>query len=237
MRRFFLLLLSLWTLPVMAASDFQTANTAYAEGRFDDARGGYERLVSSGDYSANLFYNLGNTLYRLKQNGRAVLAYKRALTLDPGHSAAAANLALVQEAAGSRVPAEPGWYRYYPRLGLDAWTWIATIAAWIFLFAAAVRLLGLAGVRRPDFLAVLALLVFLWSLPALGRETLRENSAVVLSATSARSAPTTGGEAAATLPAGSVVRLLATRGDWIYAEMPDARKLWLPAAEVEAVRL
>lgn len=219
-------------------ADFQAANAAYAEGRYSDARDAYQKLVESGNYSANLFYNLGNAWYRLDQPGRAVLAFQRTLVLSPGHSDALANLQLIRQTTGARAPAEPAWTNYYPILGAGAWVWIATLAAWALVFAVTARLFGLVRPRLAWSVAAAALLLGLGAIPMLLREQANANAAVVVSAeTIARYAPTSSGGTAERLPAGSVVRLLAERGDWSYAESPDAQKLWIPSADLAPVRL
>ncbi|HYY14868.1 MAG TPA: hypothetical protein VE758_10600, partial [Chthoniobacterales bacterium] len=39
------------------------------------------------------------------------------------------------------------------------------------------------------------------------------------------------------LPPGSEIQVLSTRGDWIYAELPNNLRGWLPAKSAELVRL
>jgi hypothetical protein len=39
------------------------------------------------------------------------------------------------------------------------------------------------------------------------------------------------------LPPGSEVKILSTRGDWIYAALPNTLRGWIPAKNVEQVRL
>ena len=71
-----------------AAGPFEAANRAYEQGRFSEAKIGYEKLVEAGEWSANLFYNLGNADHRLGAPGRAILDYERALALDPEYAPA-----------------------------------------------------------------------------------------------------------------------------------------------------
>ena len=59
------------------------ANQAYAAGRFEEAKVDYLQLVQHGAPTGNLFYNLGNSWFKLGDNGRAILNYKRALALEP----------------------------------------------------------------------------------------------------------------------------------------------------------
>jgi hypothetical protein len=39
------------------------------------------------------------------------------------------------------------------------------------------------------------------------------------------------------LPSGSEIKILSTRGDWIYAAMPNDLRGWIPAKDAEQVRL
>ena len=39
------------------------------------------------------------------------------------------------------------------------------------------------------------------------------------------------------LPPGSEIKILSTRGDWIYAALPNSLRGWIPAKNAEQVRL
>ena len=56
---------------------FAKANQDYSEGHFQEAVDGYRELVKSGQWSANLFYDLGNAWFRLGNFGEAILNYLR----------------------------------------------------------------------------------------------------------------------------------------------------------------
>src|SRR5438874_12596556 len=79
---------------VFAQSDaqFAKANQEYADRNFKEAIDGYDQLVRSGQWSANLFYDLGNAYFRAGDFGHAILNYERALALDRHHPEADANL-------------------------------------------------------------------------------------------------------------------------------------------------
>src|ERR1051326_7059342 len=78
---------------------FAKANQEYAAADFDAAASDYEELVRSGQDTPNLFYNLGNTYFRKKDFGRAILNYERALALEPHHPEAQANLRIARDEA------------------------------------------------------------------------------------------------------------------------------------------
>ena len=65
---------------------FAKANTEFAAGNFKAAIADYQTVVDSGEWSANLFYDLGNAYFRHGDFGRAILNYDRALRLDRSSS-------------------------------------------------------------------------------------------------------------------------------------------------------
>ncbi len=76
--------------------EWNRAEKAYAAGRFEEAATSFESLLAQGYRSAELFYNLGNCYARLERDGKAVLAYERALRLAPDDEAVAGNLEIVR---------------------------------------------------------------------------------------------------------------------------------------------
>ena len=81
--------LFLLALPTMQAASnedlFAKANSEFAAGNFKAAVEDYNAVVSSGEWSANLFYDLGNAYFGDGDFGRAILSYDRALRLDRHH--------------------------------------------------------------------------------------------------------------------------------------------------------
>ena len=68
-----------------AADDslFDQANAKYQSGDFKSAAALYEQGIQSGQSTASTYYNLGNARFRLKQKGKAMASYERALSLSP----------------------------------------------------------------------------------------------------------------------------------------------------------
>ena len=65
-----------------AQTDFDAANAAYADGRYEEAAAGYEALLAEGE-NATLYYNLGNARFKQGELAQAILNYERALRLKP----------------------------------------------------------------------------------------------------------------------------------------------------------
>jgi tetratricopeptide (TPR) repeat protein len=221
-----------------AGDDFAAANQLYEQGKFSDARSRYQNIALSGEWTPNLFYNLGNCEYRLGEPGRAMLDYERALALDPAHPEAKANLALLRNQTGAKAPA-PAWEQYaFTGLSQDTWAVVAAAAGWIFVFglaaAATSRRRG-AGLWLATIAAAMVVAYgagVLW-LSAQGRGM----AIVVVKSVEARLAPADSAGLADSLPAGSRVRVLSERGDWVYCELPGESRGWLPQSTIEKVRM
>ncbi|NOQ71861.1 MAG: tetratricopeptide repeat protein [Crocinitomix sp.] len=73
-------------------SSFVRGNEAYANADYETALVEYSKVVSSEQISTALYYNLGNTYYKLEQLGEAIWAYEKALKIDPSNENAQFNL-------------------------------------------------------------------------------------------------------------------------------------------------
>ena len=106
------LLWSLW-LSVAAAlspADLTEANKAYSDGEFSLASQLYVDMIEEGALSGDLYYNLGNSLYREGRPGHAILSWWRALVLQPRDADALANMERVRDELGivSEIPGRSG---------------------------------------------------------------------------------------------------------------------------------
>ena len=73
---------------------------------------------------------------------------------------------------------------------------------------------------------------------ARGPVAVSNNVAIVTAKeTAARLAPADRASVAEPLPAGSRVRVLSERGDWIYCALPGGGRGWIPETQIERVRL
>lgn len=88
----------------LAARD---ADSLYRAAEYQEAAEAYEAVLTSGFTSADLYYNLGNTYYRMGETGRAILNYERALRLKPSMSDAKENLALANAHTVDRITTLP----------------------------------------------------------------------------------------------------------------------------------
>src|SRR5205814_10590505 len=139
-----------------AQTDFDKANQEYAQGHFKAAIDGYEALARSGQWSANVFYDLGNAYFRTGDFGRAILNYERALALERHHPEATANLQIARDEAHA-LELQQSWpERYLQFASVNQYCIAAAITFWLAVFGFFMLLFAL---RRSG--SLIAAFVFL----------------------------------------------------------------------------
>ena len=222
-------------------ADFTKANEEYAQGHFKQAISGYEALVSAGQWSANLFYDLGNAYFRTGEFGRAILNYERALALERHHPEAMANLQIARDEAHA-LELQQSWPERYLQFGsVNQYCIAAAIAFWLAAFA--IAMLIFARRRSATLIIALTFCLLIGAGALYGVVTLERGSngsalAIITGKdVQARLATADTANSVLALPSGSEVKILSTRGDWIYAALPNTLRGWIPAKDAEQVRL
>ena len=222
-------------------AQFTKANQEYAQGQFKDAIADYEALVHSGEWSANLFYDLGNAYFRAGDFGDAILNYDRALALDPRHAEATANLQIARDEARALELQQSRLERYLHSATTNQHTVAAAIAFWIGAFSIAAMIYAHRRSGRLVALSILSLSIFVLLVGAIAwledGSKGRALAVVTGNEVQARVATADTANAVLALPAGSEVNIVSQRGDWIYATLPNNLRGWVPARSVARVRL
>lgn len=220
---------------------FTKANQNFNDGHFQEAIDGYQSLVRSGHWSANLFYDLGNAWFRVGDFGQAILNYERALALDPHHPEAEANLRLARDEARALELKRNAVERYLSAGTPTQYSIAASIAFWLALFGFATLFFMRRRSTRLIALIVLSLGVFGGTVFALyARENGSHGRALAIVTgknVQARLATADNASSVLGLPPGSEIKVLSERGDWLYAALPNDLRGWIPAKSAERVRL
>jgi Tetratricopeptide repeat len=215
---------------------FEKANSEYAAGNFKEAISDYNTLVQSGEWSTNLFYNLGNAYYRAGDYGHAILNYERALRIDWQHPEAQANLRIARDETHGLELTPSLFERYVSAGSIGTFTFAAAILFWL-----AIMLLVIPG-RRPFLMGAIFCFV-LSGCCAIAIYTLVHGSrgqalgVIIRNNVEARVATADTARTVLALPPGSEVLIVQPRGDWTYAALPNDQRGWIPTEAVEKVQL
>jgi hypothetical protein len=194
-------------------SNFTDGVKAYDSGDFTAAAGAFERSATSQPASGS-FQNLGLAEWKRGRTGEAVVAWERALWLDPFNSATRTNLRFARHTAQLDTP-NLAWYEVVSSwLPVNWWAWIAGLSLWV-----AVGMSVLPGILRwpklawHQALAAVGMTVFMLSLPAhLGVLTRSRIGFVVQKDTELRMTPTVEAQVISRLAPGEPARLVRARG-------------------------
>ena len=122
------------------------ANAAYDAHQYQQALELYTQVDTTFGSSAGLYYNMGNTAYRLKDRAHAILFYEKALKLDPTYSQARENLQYIREKSQLDLNSADSWFNTI--LGTNGWATVALVAFVLALIAVAVVVASESGLRR-----------------------------------------------------------------------------------------
>ncbi len=220
---------------------FAKANQSYTGGNFKEAAAGYEDLIRDGRLTAPLFYNLGNSYFRLHDYGKAILNYERALALEPGHPEAQTNLRIAREEAHALELPQSWTDRVTASARPSDLAIAACVLFWLGLFIV-VSLIGTTGRRRGGVvigITLLALAAGFGAIVFLAERSPHGGGVAVVTAkqTSARLATADTAANVLTLPSGSEIKIEQERGEWAYAFLPNGSHGWVPLHQIEAVQL
>jgi len=222
-------------------SDFAKANQDYAHGNFKEAISGYKTLVGPGQWSANLFYDLGNAYFRTGDFGHAILNYERALALERHHPEATANLQIARDEARALEMQQSWPERYLEFASINQYSIAAAVAFWVGVFCIVRQIFGRRRSAATIALSILSLFIFAIAILAIyeldhGSKG-RALAIVTGKDVQARLATADTANSVLALPPGSEVKILSTRGDWLYATLPNNLRGWIPARNAEQVRM
>jgi hypothetical protein len=246
--RYAALLFSLYLIFAISSSafgqsdaEFTKANHEYAQGHFKEAIASYETLVRSGQWNANLFYDLGNTYFRTRDFGRAILNYERALALDSHHPEATANLQIARDESRALELQPTRLERYLQFATINQYSIAAAVAFWLGIFGIVALIFARRRSAALMTLSILCLLVCaaaVWAIHTLDNSSKGRALAIVTgNDVQARLATADTANSVLALPAGSEIKILSTRGDWMYAALPNDLRGWIQTKNAEQVRL
>ncbi|MBU1011104.1 MAG: tetratricopeptide repeat protein [Bacteroidetes bacterium] len=225
----------------------QRGNTFYNEGNYDSAMAAYDQVIRDGYASADLYYNLGNTYFKLKKIPKAILYYEKAYKLDPSDEDIRHNLALANTMIVDRIETLPDlfykvwWNAFYGMLSADAWAWVSVVMMMLTLIMALLYFTASSVLlRKTGFFSGLVFLLGMVVTMALASQkyyyTRQVNEAIVFMPTiNAKSSPTVNSVDLFVLHEGTKVYLIDAVGSWHKIRIANGSVGWLPSEAIEGI--
>jgi tetratricopeptide (TPR) repeat protein len=226
---------------------FDEGNLLYQQQDFQGARDKYLQIESQGEISSALYYNLGNSYYRLGSFGKAILYYERALRLDPGDNDIQANLQAATQATVDRIipPQEFELARWLIwLLYVISPPSLIKLATALYLSAGLLLMIGIVSrnprtksiLKRGSLAAGIVLLITLSVAGAQWVDARKRVEAVVMdSEVKAMGAPDDGAVELFRIHEGTKVRIDESTDDWIEIVLVDGKVGWVHRKSVEII--
>jgi tetratricopeptide (TPR) repeat protein len=214
-------------------------NSLYTSGKYAEAVKTYEAIAAKGFDSFELYYNLGNALYKTNNITYSILNYERALKLSPGNEDARFNLEMAKRQVVDNIDLlpEPGFLRWWHELinsrPADTWGTHTLVSFFLFLLFFALFLFS-ATIRNKQLTFWFAILFLSYSLLTFyfgssQRSKLVHHNSGVITERSVRmkGSPSETGTELFILHEGLSVQITDKLGDWIEIRLADGNKGWV----------
>lgn len=225
--------------------EFFQANHSYADGKYEDAVLLYEQLIQSGMTTGPLYYNLGNTYFKLGRVGKSILNYERARRIMPQDEDLLANLSYVSSLVEQAQPKEE--YRLHERafltirglLTVNGWA-ASLVLCFNLLFAMLLLAIFFQGARKRALFwsSVCILLTIASSVLTVSKISALEGERegiIVQNVADVRYSPSMTGAVAFQLKEGLRAQILRREGDWCYIRLTQDKIGWVNQQAIEEI--
>jgi tetratricopeptide (TPR) repeat protein len=241
-----------WSLATVAwgqpdiKSAFESANAAYADGRYEEAIEGYEGILADRMHFESE-YNLGNAYYKTSAWGQAILHYERAALLAPSNEDVRVNLTLANAQIKDRIESlpsngirdlwervtAPGRYPLWARITLFGWTLGFMALAWR-LWVSSLENRRLLGSSAAVLIAI-GLFSMLLARTASARIESSKSAIIMAVETAVRNEPGTNGMTLFMLHEGTKVTVTERNAEHWKVQLANGNAGWIAAADLTEI--
>lgn len=229
-------------------SNFEQATTAYNEGAFEKAIDLYTTILEDGQHSAALYYNLGNSYYKLNDIPNSIYFYEKALLLAPKDAEIINNLGYAQQMTLDAIDNMPetGLSKFYKsilnKLTFDQWAYmgVAFICLFVFLYILFYYFKYSTRKRWAFIGSISSLLIAVISV-AFAYITYTEFKAnkpaiIFTDEIEIQAEPNTSSSTVFVLHAGTKVNVLEELEDWKKIKITDGKTGWIPSDNLKLLK-
>jgi tetratricopeptide (TPR) repeat protein len=225
----------------------EKGNIFYRDGEYEKAIEEFNKLVDEGYLGTSLFYNLGNSYYRIGKIGLAILYYEKALKLSPSDEDIKHNLNFASLSTVDRIQPLPTfflfewWETILGSFTENGWAYIIFILYLLVIFLAGSYFFA-RSIRQQKlvlFSGVAALLVLAISISLLvvkiNREATVKSGVILEQFVTVKSSPDPKSTDAFVIHEGLKVNLEDNLDEWIKIRLADGKVGWIENNYVEQI--
>jgi tetratricopeptide (TPR) repeat protein len=224
-----------------------TANDFYKNKQYESSIELYEEIINSGIASSSVYYNLGNSYFRIGKLGLSVLNFEKAKKIDPNDEDIIHNLEFVTSRITDKVDAIPqfflfGWWEsYISTFTINMLTMICYILYLLiiilvlsFIFNKAAR------TKRKIFFTLIPTVVFMFAfiIALIGKisyESANEYAVIIESRISVKNSPDEKERDIFLLHEGLKIKIEDNVDKWVKIRLADGKVGWVEKSTVTKI--
>lgn len=240
-----------------AATLSAKADSAYNSKIYTEAADLYKTIIKEYGVSSDIYYNLGNTYFRMGKIAQSVLAYERALKIDPSNKDARINLDFVNTTLEDKPEDNSSILgkihsEVIALMSPNAWAWtafalfaliIGLIAIYLFLSNVTIRKVGFFGAMVLFIVLVYTTIVAYQSAAAIDNNDIAIVTTPSANLTPAPSAKTDKTDKIVPVHEGTRLVIIdsvnAASNDgaqlWYHVKVNNSTAAWIDASNVERI--
>ena len=226
---------------------FEQGNNYYAKGQFKEALKVYQQLIDKGYASPALFFNTGNTEYKLGEIPSALLYYEKARKLAPTDDDINFNIKFTNLKITDKIDEVPEFFlaRWWQKFILGISISGLSVLSILFVLLASVVLIiyfftGSVNVKKMSF--YVSVILFLAGIFAVFISAKQEGyfndhkqGIIFDAAVSVKNAPMTNSGTLFILHEGTKVNILESNNDWLKIRLANGNQGWVKINSVKEI--
>ena len=223
---------------------FSKANELYNESAYDSALVMYDDIINMGYSSATLYYNIGNTYYKLKNYPMSILYYEKSLKLDPNNEDTKHNIEIARAFISDKIESVPEifiktWLNNLSNIfSANTWAIISLVTIGLFLLSLFVYLTARTRtLKKSMFFTILVFVLLTICTCSISIKKynyiMNHNEGIIIKPTiTVKSSPSDSSVDLFVLHEGSKVKILDNTGEWEKIKIANGSIGWLPSSSI-----
>lgn len=228
-------------------NEFESANKAYTQEKYNEAIVLYNKILEKGIVSSDVYFNIGNCYYRLSNFPMAILYYEKAKKIDPADGDIDMNLKIANTKIIDKIEPIPQlffikWWIIITNLfHFDIWALISVFATAIFFILLFFYLINktyngkkiLFWLSFTSFLIIILSSIFAYTQYS---NINNKDEAIVFTPTlTVKSSPDEKGIDKFVIHEGTKVKILDELNNWVKIKIANGSNGWIEKHNVEII--
>jgi len=224
-----------------------SAKDNYTNGKYDEAIKNYESILGQGYESDQIYFNLGNAYFKIKNIPSSILYYEKASLLNPNDEDINFNLELAKTFSVDKIEPLPEFFFYAllnkirSMFSSNGWAYLSVFFLIVMLVSVGFFLFTYQPlIKKISFaIGLLSIIIMFSSIVFSAQQKnliLKHYYGIVFqSVISVKSSPGESGKDLFILHAGTKVKITNSVGDWIEIKIADGSKGWVLSDTVQVI--